>query len=522
MPLRVRRGTNAERQTITPEQGELIYTTDTKKLYIGDGVNTGGLPVTGDPFLGLDNIVEDQSPELGGNLSMNNFDIVGNGNINTTGEITTNKLILQSGNGSGLGSNLIPVSNNSLTLGNAQKRFRNIYATTINVDGELNLASVNADIVGDDSTILIDSATSRITTSQLAQASATDGQILKWNQSNNRWQPATNSVALISDVDATNPTDGQILAYNSNTNTWVAQDNVSSGSGLIEGNTYNIDITGSIFRDDSSIMVNTQTGQITGDLKGSVFADDSTVLLDAISSTLNAETANINDTLTATNIVGTLVGAVVGPVTGDLVGQTVGLHRGDVIGSVFGRDSSAMVDADDQTMVANHITLDEVRSASNAVTITNPTGITEFRVETVNARSRLNVYVTAPDDVTDLSTYTGNYGVLNFGYRDTPNGFTVLNTIRGSDTDLRMAHDVNAGFLTDETKYFTAKDGVFGIGTYTPQAKLDVRGAIMPGVYADPAARDAAIPTPVAGMMVYLTSTNKHQGYNGTTWNDFY
>ena len=37
MALRLRRGTNAERQLITPAQGELIYTTDTKALYIGDG-----------------------------------------------------------------------------------------------------------------------------------------------------------------------------------------------------------------------------------------------------------------------------------------------------------------------------------------------------------------------------------------------------------------------------------------------------------------------------------------------------
>jgi hypothetical protein len=35
------------------------------------------------------------------------------------------------------------------------------------------------------------------------------------------------------------------------------------------------------------------------------------------------------------------------------------------------------------------------------------------------------------------------------------------------------------------------------------------------------AQRDA-IATPAAGLIIYNTSTNKHQGYNGTTWNDFY
>ena len=47
MPLRIRRGTNADRTTITPVQGEPIYTTDTKKLYVGDGTTAGGVVIGG-------------------------------------------------------------------------------------------------------------------------------------------------------------------------------------------------------------------------------------------------------------------------------------------------------------------------------------------------------------------------------------------------------------------------------------------------------------------------------------------
>ena len=42
MSLKIRRGTDAERLLITPEEGELIYTTDTKELYVGDGETPGG------------------------------------------------------------------------------------------------------------------------------------------------------------------------------------------------------------------------------------------------------------------------------------------------------------------------------------------------------------------------------------------------------------------------------------------------------------------------------------------------
>ena len=42
--LKVRRGTDAQRRTITLEQGELGYTTDTNRLYVGDGFTIGGAP----------------------------------------------------------------------------------------------------------------------------------------------------------------------------------------------------------------------------------------------------------------------------------------------------------------------------------------------------------------------------------------------------------------------------------------------------------------------------------------------
>lgn len=47
MAIQLRRGLNADRITITPESGEPLWTTDTKKLYIGDGTTAGGNPVGG-------------------------------------------------------------------------------------------------------------------------------------------------------------------------------------------------------------------------------------------------------------------------------------------------------------------------------------------------------------------------------------------------------------------------------------------------------------------------------------------
>jgi hypothetical protein len=47
MALLLRRGLEADRLNFTPAEGELIYVTDTKLVYVGDGVTPGGILVTG-------------------------------------------------------------------------------------------------------------------------------------------------------------------------------------------------------------------------------------------------------------------------------------------------------------------------------------------------------------------------------------------------------------------------------------------------------------------------------------------
>jgi len=45
MSLKLRRGTNVERGTVTPADGEPIWCSDTKQLYVGDGSTAGGIAV---------------------------------------------------------------------------------------------------------------------------------------------------------------------------------------------------------------------------------------------------------------------------------------------------------------------------------------------------------------------------------------------------------------------------------------------------------------------------------------------
>ena len=44
--LKIRRGTDAQRANVVLEQGELGYTTDTRRVFVGDGTTQGGIPVS--------------------------------------------------------------------------------------------------------------------------------------------------------------------------------------------------------------------------------------------------------------------------------------------------------------------------------------------------------------------------------------------------------------------------------------------------------------------------------------------
>ena len=170
MALRLRRGTDAERLTITPEAGEPLYTTDTKRLYVGDGTTSGGILVGPSLLAPIENLVEDTTPQLGGNLDLNGNNIIGTGNINISGTITaTGNINLGDGVednvivGGQIGSNLTPTSDSAYNLGSMNKRWGNIYAHSVVVDGELSAETINSNLLGDDSVIAFNSGTGKFT-----------------------------------------------------------------------------------------------------------------------------------------------------------------------------------------------------------------------------------------------------------------------------------------------------------------------------------------------------------------------
>jgi hypothetical protein len=80
------------------------------------------------------------------------------------------------------------------------------------------------------------------------------------------------------------------------------------------------------------------------DIIGSIFGEDSTMLVDATSGTIVAPVvANVTGNVTG-DVLGNLTGNVLGNVTGNVLGNLTGFHTGDVKGSVFADDSTILVD----------------------------------------------------------------------------------------------------------------------------------------------------------------------------------
>ena len=81
MALKIRRGTESQRQTVTFAAGEIVWTTNGHKLYVGDGITTGGIDVASQ--LGGTGILYNQtSGKLDIDLTNTNTDTLTEGNNN--------------------------------------------------------------------------------------------------------------------------------------------------------------------------------------------------------------------------------------------------------------------------------------------------------------------------------------------------------------------------------------------------------------------------------------------------------
>lgn len=295
------------------------------------------------------------------------------------------------------------------------------------------------------------------------------------------------SIDALSDVDLSTPaTVGQVLKWDGSKFV-PGDDNSVAGTGLVEGATYPISIDGTTFgdvytEDGGTQIINGTTGRIIADVYNAV------------------EDAKIIDSS-----------------DGSLAGS---LYTADRTKLIFDSTSDTI---DIDNIVTNVITpglADEPIFINNSNRI--PLQITSVSTGSLGGFSYVdfNSVKGSLETPTDLvaGDYIGGWKISS--YKTGLNG--TLNAVVASarfDSSANMA-DTNP---SSSFNVITNAGGT-GINIFSMDhiGQFVAPGPVTPGTYADATARDAAITSPVAGMIVFVTDVAKHQGYDGTSWNNLY
>ena len=112
-----------------------------------------------------------------------------------------------------------------------------------------------------------------------------------------------------------------------------------------------------------------------------------------------------------------------------------------------------------------------------------------------------------------LNGNTGSLGTLTLQSTD---GNSNPKVVVGANGGFDLQFDVPSSTVATTAMYIKNTSGNVGIGTTTPVAKLDVAGNIKV------ANSSATCGASNAGEIRYNTATSKHEGCNGTAWNDLY
>jgi len=391
MALRLRRGTDAERQLITPAEGELIYTTDTKSVYIGDGTTVGGVLISGEARLSnLPEVDLSTPPTVGQVLKWDGLQFVPSDDIFSTGN--------------GIAEGVVEGSNYRIN------------------------------IIGDDSSVLVNTSTNTFTGN------------------------------LIGDVSGTT---------------------FGTHIGNVLGN-----VLGDTFGNHEGNVVGNLTGRVTGDVVGL----DNTVLVDHVQSKIDGEFVGRVTGIVQASVLGSDSSIIIDHENNAIFGNTFGTHEGnvlgDVTGSVFADDSTLMIDSVSSLIVGE---VENLRVTTRDLTVISDLGDPiSVRASTAGGGSGPNLLYSASrnnlispqilqagDTILDLIAsgfdgidYTTPAAVIKLGV-DRYTSAVGTNVLPGRIVFVTFDESGNA---TISNAMVFNRFGRLGINTDDPQEKLDVRG----------------------------------------------
>ena len=320
MALQIRRGTNAERLTITPLQGELIFTTDTKNVYVGDGTTLGGVAINTD--LNSEDVQDIVGPMFTGGthtgVSFSYND--GNGTINAT---------VTGGGGSGTVTTVSVASANGFagTVANPTTTPAITLSTTATGILKGNGTAISAAVSGTDYQAPIS-----LTTTGTSGAATLVGNTLNIPQytGGGGGTPGGNDTEV---------------QFNSG--------GAFAGSSNLTFDGNDLTVGGSVIGDLSGNVTGNVTGDVLGDLTGNIISSNTLLPILDTTAIVAEYTGNVTGNVISSNTLSAVVdtggattiftGDLTGNVTGNLNGNVTGDVSGNVTGNLFGDVSATTV-----------------------------------------------------------------------------------------------------------------------------------------------------------------------------------
>ena len=519
MSLRIRRGTNAERSGVTFFEGELVYTTDTKKLFVGDGATVGGIAV--DSTAGSINNLTDVNIvgiQTGQILQWDGSQFIAGDDKGDKESVTgadstilvdaTNSSINLDGTVKG---HIIPDQNEVYNLGSTTKRFNDLFlsGTTIDLGGTTITSSggklsfsqpivatmeTSGDIDTKDNNIINTGATGDVTvrpsnTGEFAVENSVGARLFEVDLAGNSFGAVGSSVLQLPvyfSADYTAHTSkvetGQLVFDNAtkalkfyNGNAWVSVSGGGAGGGLIEGQTYDINIVGDVVAGDSSVILDSSASRYFGSVNatdgGPVITPGATNVLSSLDfgtgTILALKVTTLKNNTSDENIINMGVdkstsSMSIGTVNADEINS--GAIYGNFVGSLYSDASSQIIDG--------------ITGAINAAG-----GITTDDLNLPNNTLKIGVATTGPSiqlqatGTNDMSAQTSDRGKIVFQRNDT-NGEVTEAVIAGGRSSVNMVINDGTNNFPETHTFIFNNSANFGLGKYVPATKLHVAGSI--------------------------------------------
>ena len=503
MALQIRRGIESERTAVTFAEGELVYITDTDKLYIGDNTTVGGIEI------GPKTLSELGAVSLSGNLTLGGNNITGTGNINITGDIQASGNITAGGNidigdaaddtltiSAKVDSSITPNVDATYNLGSSALKWNNIHA--VRLDGD-----VEGSVFGDDSSLLVDGVNNKVVLTNNTTTELSEGTNLYYTD-------------VRADARITN-------AGSANWNTAFGWGNHASAGYQVAGAAIDGDIEGSVFGDDSTLLVDAVNNLIPATVISGTLANDTTG--NAATATKLA-TARLIGGVSFDGISNITLPGVNSAGNQNITGDAAGDHTGTFTGNVFttlidSADSSAIV-ITPSLRTSSDVAIDQelrvgstnttgpggqtvVITPGNGASGTGKVSTDVLEVKSIEILDADGGIVTLTGELDISKTLTTNAGHLGFG----PNNLLTYNGVSASLRVAEFTASLETAGAFDNAANFnnfmtvdsaSAKFGVpVQFGSYTTTQRNALAGV-------------------VNGLVIYNSTDDKFQGRAGGAW----